>query len=168
MWGVQNPFSLSNSLEKSASRLLSPLKIILLAVFVCFWLFSVAFFFLTRLCKTVLWCESHIVELNFAQWLKKYLPLVWYVDEAKTHSFQDLKENSINLILWSGTRHWKRHTFLIDLLRDLKIYDGVELVFPSDKFQTLRIFNMFICSFSIPGYLWPTQSRGLFLFSMNI
>ena len=31
----------------------------------------------------------------------------------------------------------------------------------SDKFQTLWIFNMFTCSYSIPWYIWPTQSWGL-------
>ena len=33
--------------------------------------------------------------------------------------------------------------FLIDLSRDLKYFEDVELVFPLDKFQVCSIFNMF-------------------------
>ena len=40
-----------------------------------------------------------------------------------------------NLIHRSGTRYWKRHKLLIDLLRDLKTFDVDELVFQSDEFQ---------------------------------
>ena len=38
-----------------------------------------------RLCKIVPPCESHNVEQFFA----------WYVDEAKTHSSQDLEKNGV-------------------------------------------------------------------------
>ena len=41
-----------------------------------------------------------------------------------------------------------------------KVYN-VELVLPSEEFQTFWICNMFTCFLSIPWYLWPTQSWGL-------
>ena len=44
---------------------------------------------------------------------------------------------------------------------NLKKINDVELVFPSDEFQTFWIFIVFTCSYSIPEYLWPTWSWGL-------
>ena len=39
---------------------------------------------------------------------------------------------------------------LISLARDLKYFHDVELLYPSDTFQTFWIFNMFTCSYLIP------------------
>ena len=50
---------------------------------------------------------------------------------------------AVNLVLSSGTRLRKRHQLLIDLSRDLKYFDNVELVYPPDPFQVCSIFNMF-------------------------
>ena len=47
---------------------------------------------------------------------------------------------------------------LISMARSFKYFHDV--LYPSDKFQTLLIFNMFTCSYSIP-YMWPTRSWGL-------
>ena len=46
------------------------------------------------------------------------------------------------LILLSGTRLRKRHQLKITLSRDLKYFDDVELVVPSDQFQVCLIFSM--------------------------
>ena len=43
----------------------------------------------------------------------------------------------------------------------MKYFVDVEQVFSSDKFQKNCIFDVFTCSYSIPRYLWPTQSWGL-------
>ena len=51
---------------------------------------------------------------------------------------------AINLVLWLGTKLYKRHQLLFALTRDLKYFDDVELVFPRDKFQVNSIFNMFL------------------------
>ena len=47
------------------------------------------------------------------------------------------------------------------MARSFKYFHIVELLYPSDEFQTLWLFNMFTCSYSIPWYMWPTQSWGL-------
>ena len=46
---------------------------------------------------------------------------------------------------------------LISLARSFKYFRHVELLYPSDNFQTLWIFNMFSCSKSIPWYLWTIR-----------
>ena len=53
-----------------------------------------------------------------------------------------------------------QHLF-ISMARSFKYFHDVELLYPSDEFQTLWIFNMFTCSYLIPWYMWPTQSWGL-------
>ena len=50
---------------------------------------------------------------------------------------------------------------LISIARSFKYFHNVELLYPSDEFQTLWIFNMFTCLYSIPWYIWPTRSWGL-------
>ena len=50
---------------------------------------------------------------------------------------------------------------LISMARSFKYFHNVELLYPSDEFQTLWIFNMFTCLYSIPWYMWPTLSWGL-------
>ena len=50
---------------------------------------------------------------------------------------------------------------LISMVRSFKYFHNVELLYPSDEFQVLWIFNIFTCSYSIPWYMWPTQSWGL-------
>ena len=47
------------------------------------------------------------------------------------------------------------------MARSFKYFHDVELLYPSDEFQTLWIFNMFTCSYSIPWYMCPTRSWGL-------
>ena len=45
---------------------------------------------------------------------------------------------------------------VITMARSFKYFHNVELLYASDEFQTLWIFNMFPCSYSIPRYMWPT------------
>ena len=50
---------------------------------------------------------------------------------------------------------------LISLARSVKYFNNVELLYPSDTFQTLWIFNMVTCSYLIPWCVWPTGCWGL-------
>ena len=47
------------------------------------------------------------------------------------------------------------------MARSLENIHNVEPLYPSDKFQTLWIFNVFTCSYLIPWYMWPTGCWGL-------
>ena len=71
---------------------------------------------------------------------------------------------AVNLILWSGNRHWKRHQLLIALSRVLKYIDDVELVFPSDEFQVCSIFNMLTRNEDKPWMPLANRKLGFFFF----
>ena len=57
---------------------------------------------------------------------------------------------------------------MIDISWDLKYRDDGDLVFSLDKFQVCSIFNIFAHNKPCLGYMWPRQTKGLFLFSVNI
>ena len=103
-----------------------------------------------------LWLPRKLVSL-FIQHVCKHVLDSWHFD-SQLYYYRAVA-SAINVILWSGIRHWKRHKHLIDLLRDLKTFADVELVFQSEKFQMFLIFNMLASSCLIPGYQWSTQSR---------
>ena len=47
------------------------------------------------------------------------------------------------------------------MARSFKYFHNVELLYPSDEFHVLWIFNKFTCSYLIPWHMWPTQKWGL-------
>ena len=54
------------------------------------------------------------------------------------------------------------------LLRDLKYFDDVELVFPSDEFKVCSIFKLFTGNKDKPWMPAANTKPGFVLFSLNI
>ena len=68
---------------------------------------------------------------------------------------------TVNLIQVLQFVFYDLQNLLISMARSFKYLHNVELLYPSDEFQTLQIFNIFTCSYSIPLYMCPIQSWGL-------
>ena len=106
--------------------------------------FSIYHKLLRRPCKAAKYSAFQVSHRPKSQDLTKFQSGTSHVTHHTIHShityefevLQNIKDNNYALL------HY--------LSRELKYLDDVELVFPSDEFQTFWIFNIFTCTYLIP------------------